>query len=88
MTAGFDERMAALRERFLERAASDRVALAAAGEAGDFAAIRDLAHRLAGVAGTLGFPEISVLARALEDAGGAEIAPALDRLLTSIDRLR
>lgn len=88
MTAGFDERMAALRERFLERARNDATELAAAERAGDGGAVRSIAHKLAGVAGTLGFPQISVMAREVEEAADADLFAALERLLTSIGRLR
>jgi HPt (histidine-containing phosphotransfer) domain-containing protein len=56
--------MAALRVRFLARAADDLATLATA----DDEATRHIAHRLGGSAGTFGFPEISDAALALDEA--------------------
>lgn len=62
-------RLAAIRERFLARLAEDRAALAALcgepGPAGREQAI-GIAHKLAGLAGSLGFPTISIKASCLE----------------------
>lgn len=52
---------------------SDLVAkLAAASENLDFESIRGNAHQIKGMAGTVGYPEISVVAKDLEEAAKAE----------------
>lgn len=86
MTNAFDERMAALRARFIARAAADRAALAEAGQAGDDAEIRRIAHGLAGAAGTFGFPEVSAAALRVEEAD--DIRPMLEALFAALDQLR
>ena len=67
MTA-LDAHLAALSARFGQRAAADRAALAQALAAGDFIAVRDISHKLAGLAGMLGHPEVTDAALALEMA--------------------
>ena len=64
----FEQRMATLKARFIERAAADRGALADAWTARDAEAIRRISHSLAGNAGMFGFPELSATARELEEA--------------------
>jgi HPt (histidine-containing phosphotransfer) domain-containing protein len=75
---------------FRDRLAADRAALAAAGSRRRRGGLTIIAHRLAGAAGTFGYPEISDAALALEDAtiGAAEgeaVAVALARLLAALD---
>lgn len=82
--SGTDPRMATLRGRFVARAAKDHKALAAARAAGDCAAIRDIAHALAGAAGIFGFAEIGVAARAVDEAQDDSEA-ALAHLLCVLD---
>lgn len=71
----FADRLAALRARFVARCAEDREILA--GFAAPFPpaareAMRGIAHRLAGAAGTFGFPAASEAALRLEEACEAE----------------
>ena len=66
-----------LRQRFHERAASDRSAIISALEAGDRSRLLHLAHGLAGVAGIFGYADIGGHASALEealDAGVGDVA--------------
>lgn len=86
--SAFDDRLAALRARFLARAADDHAALTAARDAGDREAIRSIAHSLAGGAGIFGFPEVSAAARALEEADEEDVRPRLAHLLALLDALR
>lgn len=81
--------LAALAARFGQRASADRAALAQALAAGDFIAVRDIAHKLAGLAGMLGHPEVSEAALALETAAEdgrdlASPAAALDAMLEAV----
>ena len=88
-----EERMAALRARFVERAREERVAIA---EAMDGALARDAlrrrGHSIAGTAGLFGFDEIGEDAKALEeaideDASDREVralAAALERQLAQL----
>lgn len=82
---GIEERVAALRARFLARAASDRTALEAAWEAGDYVEVQRVAHALAGAGGVFGFGEISRAARRVDEATTAEIEPLLADLLRLLD---
>jgi HPt (histidine-containing phosphotransfer) domain-containing protein len=81
VTASFEERMAALRLRFRERARRDLDVLAEASANLDLEALRRTSHGLAGTAGIFGFGEIGEAAQHLEDALDAgEDDAALDRL--------
>lgn len=62
----FERRMAALRDRFVERARADAAALRTAAAKADRAALRQIAHGLAGNAGLFGHAELGQAARALE----------------------
>ncbi|HWE44896.1 MAG TPA: Hpt domain-containing protein [Caulobacteraceae bacterium] len=80
------QKLANLRERFLVRTAGDlkeiETALANPNTM-DRMKLRATAHRLAGAAGTFGFPELSEAAGAADDALmglGGEVDPTLDRL--------
>lgn len=64
----FNNQIAALRRRFLDRTEGDLVTLVAAVERGDFEQIRSISHRIAGIAGVFGFPELGAKARFIEDA--------------------
>ena len=80
--------LAALRARFLVRTAEDLRRLKAVrdGEPAAQADIRFLVHRLAGAAGTFGYPEAGAIARRLDDEmlqrqiSPAEFAPLIDAL--------
>ena len=64
----FERRMEALKARFAQRAALDRIALNGAWAARDDDAIRRISHSLAGNAGMFGYPELGEAARQLEEA--------------------
>lgn len=69
------------RERFVDRAAADADAIEDHAAASRWPAVRDLAHGIVGRAGMFGFSELSVTARALEEAIDARLAPDnLDQL--------
>lgn len=78
--------MAALRTRFVARAAKDRAAILEADRAGNIAEIRRISHALAGTAGTLGFPELGAAALRVEDA--EDVRPMLGDLLDLLDQPR
>lgn len=59
--------MESLRERFRERAADDLAAMKAAWASGERQALRERAHRLAGVAATFGYPRVGEAAKLLDD---------------------
>ncbi len=84
MMAEFDERMAGLRARFRDRAASSSVALRAAAEAGDLTELVRLAHILAGSAGLFGYPEVGAAAGEVEHAAENGDRPALARLMSEL----
>ena len=89
--SALDTHLAALSARFGHRAAADRAALAQALAAGDFIAVRDISHKLAGLAGMLGHPEVTDAALALETAaekGRDLVSPAaeLDAALATVGR--
>ncbi|MET0181158.1 MAG: Hpt domain-containing protein [Novosphingobium sp.] len=71
----FDDRMAALRERFGARCAERGEQLAAALADGDREAVVRIAHDLAGSAGMFGCPELSRAAQRLEEAARAVDLP-------------
>ena len=81
--------IAALKARFLTRAADDLAMLrrwSAAGARADQAHQR-IVHRLAGAAGTFGFAEVSALAKRVEDSlaeGVAAEGAALAALLKAL----
>lgn len=84
--------LAPLRRRFINRLIDDRATLAGGVEVSENAVVA-IAHRLAGLAGTLGYPEISSAAKALEAALAGEkcnspaASEALALLLHKIDLL-
>lgn len=58
--------MAALRSMFVERCRADLLQLRCSADVGDTDALGAIAHRLAGAAGSFGFPDISVAALAVD----------------------
>ena len=76
------DQMAALAARFASRAQAERDALHHALETGDRAALTAQAHKLAGIAGMFGHPQIGAAALELESAAesGADYVPAANRL--------
>ena len=87
----FEDRMAGLRLRFIDRAARDRGAVEAALAQEDRSSLRHLAHGLAGTAGIFGFAAIGQAAQQVEDlldedspwtaisAAGGELVERLDQ---------
>lgn len=78
-----------LRDRFLDRAKTDRAALEIL-SAGDRSSddLRRLVHNLAGVAGTFGFAQVSEVASLIDDQlalGHSADAAHLDRLKSALD---
>jgi len=84
----FDEKMAALRARFLTRAATERLAIMEAARTGGLAEVRRIAHGLAGAAGTFGFPELGTAALKVEEAEPDALQPLLSDLLVLLDQPR
>ncbi|HET9426809.1 MAG TPA: Hpt domain-containing protein [Allosphingosinicella sp.] len=66
--AAFDDRLEALRERFIVRSRTDRIMLIKALAADDRTELQRIAHSLAGAGGLFGHPEISDSGQRLEDA--------------------
>lgn len=89
--AAFDDRLRALRERFVARSRSEGMMLAKALAADDRAELQRIAHSLAGAGGLFGHPEISDAGQSLEDAldeGTTEdIREAGQELLRRLDAL-
>lgn len=84
-----EAKMAELAARFAGRAGEERAALVQALANGDRSALRDRAHKLAGIAAMFGFPAIGEAALALELAAenGEDLetpTKALDVLLAGI----
>ena len=85
-----DDVLKALQQRFLERAAEELVLLrdgACGPHTPDFAS---LVHRLAGAAGTFGFPEVSGAAGAVDQAlaRGDGVEPSrLEALIKALEAL-
>jgi HPt (histidine-containing phosphotransfer) domain-containing protein len=80
-------RLDALRRRFVARCAEDLAALDAASTP---EALRPVLHRLAGAAGTFGYPDLSRLAGEAEDAtveGRMPTAAELDAVRAALTRL-
>lgn len=78
--------MAALRTRFVDQARGEAAAIARHVAAGEWQAVRDICHGLAGRAGMFGFAALGDAARAVEEAID-EGAPS-DRLAPLADDLR
>lgn len=76
-----------MRERFLARLPAERAALVALRDAGDRQGIVDRAHKLAGIAGTLGAPAVGDAALALDQRAhaGSDHAAELAALIAAID---
>lgn len=80
----------AIRARFIAGAAGERRALAEARDRDDRPALRQLAHRLKGSAGTFGFTEVSAAAAALERAladatDATDAVDAVNRCIGALD---
>lgn len=81
--------LAALRERFVARCVGDLARLRDLAR-GDLAssALQDLAHSLAGAAGTFGFPRISEVAGRVDDRFAVGQAPSRADVEALIDALQ
>lgn len=66
--SAIESKMAELAARFASRAAQERKVICEAIVAGDRAIVAERAHKLAGLAGMMGHPEITTSALALEAA--------------------
>lgn len=82
----------ALRARFRLRVIGDGEGLRRALAEGDHSEVQELAHKLSGLGGTFGFPEVSTLAERLElqaEAGAtnAELQRAAAPLLLELQRI-
>lgn len=89
---GFDARMTALRQRFIDQAVAEEVLIRMALAGGDWAKLRDLSHGLSGRASMFGFSEVGDAAQAVEEAIDADATPDERRQLTEqligrLDRL-
>lgn len=76
--------MAALRSAFVARCRTDLAELRRLGDRGDTAEVGALVHRLAGAAGSFGFPEVSASALVVDQQirdGGAASQADMERLL-------
>lgn len=80
-----DAQIAALVPRFLANRAADVDKIRAALARADFEAIRAAAHSMKGAGGGYGFPEISRLGAALEDAARRGDAAAIDGLAAGLE---
>ena len=77
--------MQALRQRFIGEAEGEAAALEAQAAAQAWIEVRDLSHRVAGRAGMFGFPDLTDLARELEEAVDAGVpGPDLQRLASGL----
>lgn len=79
-----DAQIAALVPRFLANRAADVDRIRAALAAGDFEAIRAVAHGMKGSGGGYGFPEISRLGAAMEEGARQRDAAAIGSLVASL----
>lgn len=82
-------RLAELQDRFVSRLAEDRANLVRARIASDDMAMRNLAHRLAGVSASFGYPKIGDAAVRLQAAidsghGPRLVRPAFDCLVAML----
>lgn len=87
----FEARYQNLRQRFLDRCETDLPVLEAAAqepESVDRAELRERVHKLAGAAGTFGFPELSRIAGEADDALMAEWASFARELADLVEAVR
>jgi HPt (histidine-containing phosphotransfer) domain-containing protein len=84
-----EQKIGELSARFAARASGERDAIAKALHTGDRAALIDRAHKLAGIAGMFGHPQIGEAALALEQAAlaGADCAAPGEALLAQLGAL-
>ncbi|PXA91953.1 hypothetical protein DMC47_24470 [Nostoc sp. 3335mG] len=80
----FEERLGAIRLRFIEQAGLDADAIRANVDAAAWKAVRDLSHGIAGRAGMFGFDALTDTARQLERAIDASEPDARLRQLAEV----
>lgn len=83
-----EHRLAALRAKFVERLKEDRQSLEPATVDPTSEDFRHIVHRLAGTAGTMGFPQVSAKAATLEQqmlAGAVSVEAELAALRATMD---
>jgi HPt (histidine-containing phosphotransfer) domain-containing protein len=87
---GDDAWLEPLRARFASRLGDEPAALRGAQARGDTETIIDRAHKLAGLAGMLGAPQVGEAALLLEETArsGSDYAAPLAALLAAIDDVR
>jgi len=91
--SGLEDKLAEPRVRFQARAGDELAVIEAALANGDRPTIIDRAHKLAGIAGMFGYPEIGDAAFSLEQAAladeetGGALLPAGERLRTLLAAL-
>lgn len=87
-----DAALAALVPGFLARRGEDAAAIRAAAQSGDLATARSLGHQLKGSGGGYGFPEITRLGAAIEEAAknhdAARVVTLADALSDYLARLQ
>ncbi len=79
-----DDKMAALRQRFVASAADQARQLDSLLAAGDLAGVRALAHSLAGRSGLFGFPELGEIAREVDEADSAGLPDRAEALVAAL----
>lgn len=82
-----DDRMAALRGRFVASAGEQAEQIAALLEAGDHEGVRALAHSLAGRSGMFGFAKLGEIARQVDEADAAAMPDRARALLAALESL-
>jgi HPt (histidine-containing phosphotransfer) domain-containing protein len=82
-----DDRMAALRQRFIAAAAGQADEIEALLRQGELEGVRHLAHGLAGRSGMFGFVELGEAARRLDEAEAAFVALHAEELLRKLRRV-
>jgi HPt (histidine-containing phosphotransfer) domain-containing protein len=82
-----EDRMAALRQRFVAATSGQADEIEALLQRGDLEAVRGLAHGLAGRSGMFGFAELGETARRVDEADAAALPALADELVASLRRL-
>lgn len=84
----FDEdRMAALRQRFVAAASAQADEIEALLRKGDLEGVRQVAHGLAGRSGMFGFTDLGETARRVDEAEAASLSSHAEDLLAALRRL-
>ena len=82
-----EDRMAALRQRFVAAANEHADRIEALLRRGDLEGVRQVAHGLAGRSGMFGFVELGETARCVDEAEGVSVARHAGELLKALRRL-